>query len=76
MPVFPFTDISHVRIYRLGHRLGSGGSFPTVSFIVCPDCFHEAFSFLMDDDTLRGKVRHADTTDTACGCVLRDRCTD
>ena len=58
-----------VRAYRLGHRLGDGGSLPTVSVTVCTVCLPEAVDFLMDDDTLRGSVRFAKTTDTACGCA-------
>jgi hypothetical protein len=69
MPNFPLTDFPTVRLYRLGHRLGSGGSFPTVSIVACPDCFGDALALLMDDDTLRGSVRSAKTTDTACGCA-------
>ena len=76
MPNFPFTDFATVRVYRLGHRLGSGGSFPTVSFVVCPDCLGDALALLNDDDTLRGSVRSAKTNETACGCVLASRSAD
>jgi hypothetical protein len=58
-----------VRAYRLGHRLGDGGSFPTVSMTVCTVCLPDALAILNDDDTLRGSVRFAKTTDTACGCA-------
>lgn len=65
-----------VRAYRIGHRLGSGGSFPTVSMVACADCLPEVIDWLSEDDLLRGKVRFSKTTDLACQCVLRDQMLD